>query len=217
MTRATLGFTIALGLLGCGTNRPDIPDDLKQSGGGSSGNYPASPYGGDKGDVIENFTFGAGWLDPAAAGYDTTALQSVSFSDFYNPDGSGDTKLLLLNTSAVWCGACKAEHGGSGSKPSLNEHQDSLGPKGLTIVSLLFQDAQSKPATNDHLVAWTQAYETRHPMALDPEYQMGRFGSAENAPLNIVVDTKTMTVLEKYIGDQASVMWPFIEAELDKR
>ena len=203
----------------CGTNRPDIPEDLKQpaGGAGTTGNYPAGPYGSEKGDTIENFTFASSWLDPAAANYDPGAFAPLSFADFHDPDGTKGNKLLLLNTSAVWCGACKAEHGGSQNKPSLNEHHDSLNPKGLTIVSLLFQDAKSDPAKTEHLVAWTQSYETRHPMGLDPEYQMGRFGSAENAPLNIIVETRTMTVIEKFIGDQAAVMWPFIESELAKR
>jgi hypothetical protein len=46
---------------------------------------------------------------------------------------------------------------------------------------------------------------------------MGRFGSAESAPLNIVIDARSMKVIEKFIGDQAVVMWPFIESELAKR
>ncbi|HMR74010.1 MAG TPA: hypothetical protein PKD61_02830 [Polyangiaceae bacterium] len=216
MSRLALVVAVAL-CAACGTNRPDIPDDLKQTAGGTTGSYPAGPYGGEKGDTIDNFSFSAGWLNPEASNYDPAAFAPIAFADFHDPDGSKGHKLLLLNTSAVWCGACKAEHGGSPSKPSLNEHQDSLGPKGLTIISLLFQDAKSDPATADHLVGWTQTYETRHPMALDPDYQMGQFGSAESAPLNIVVEARTMTVVEKFIGDQASVMWPFIESELAKR
>ncbi len=218
MTRSVALAALAVLVLGCGTNRPDIPEYLLQTGtGGGASGYPAGPYGSQKGDRVEDFSFPQGWLDPAAVGSDTSQFAPISFSDFYDPDGSKGIELMLINTAAVWCGACKAEHGGSGNVKSLSEHADALGPKGLRIISLLFQDAQGNPAKPEHLVAWTQSFETRFPMALDPDYQMGRYASAETAPLNMVVDARNMTVLEKFVGDQAAVIWPFIEAELEKR
>ena len=203
---------------GCGTNRPDIPKELLQPVGdaGASG-YPAGPYGSAEGATVENFLFTQGWMDPEAAGYDPAKLAPIQLSDFYDPDGTKGIEILLINTAAVWCSACKAEHGGSGSTKNLNDHFNELSPKGFRILSLLFQDAQSQPPTADHLVAWTTSFETHFPMALDPEFQMGRYASAETAPLNMVVDARTMKILKKYIGDKSAVIWPYIENELDKR
>ena len=44
------------------------------------------------GAVVENFTFGDGWMDPKADGYDPAKLRAISFSDFYNPSEPGGTK-----------------------------------------------------------------------------------------------------------------------------
>ena len=51
-------------------------------------------------------------------------------------------------------------------------------------------------------------------MVLDPESQ---FGSADTAPLNFVIDARTMTVLKVFVGDQAAAMWGFIDQELEAR
>ena len=51
-------------------------------------------------------------------------------------------------------------------------------------------------------------------MVLDPDYQLGGFASAETAPLNLVIDARTMKIEKKLLGDQATVLWPFIDASL---
>lgn len=211
-----------LGLLAlaCGTNRPDIPDELLNLDGGTGGgaaNYPAGPYGTEVGSVVADVTFFQGWTNPRAANYDPTALAPIAFSDFHDPDGE-TYEILLVNTSAIWCSACKIEHGGTGQSPSLNDHHAELSPKGFVILSTLFEDATKQPADVANLVTWTQTFETEFPMALDPEYQMGAFQPDKGlAPYNLVIDARTMTILNAYVGDQAAVMWPFIEAELDAR
>src|SRR3970040_345179 len=59
--------------------------------------YPAGPYGTKKGSVIDNFAF-LGWRAPRLADYDTSALETIRLSDFYNPDGAkAGVKLLVIN------------------------------------------------------------------------------------------------------------------------
>lgn len=211
------------GALGCGTNRPEIPEEyLQGTSGDGGGSYPAGPYCKNKdgcvaGATIEDFEFGQGWLDPAAAGYDIAQLAPIRLSDFHDPDGSKNVALLLLNTAAFWCGACQSEHGGTSTIPSLSERYDEYRPRGLEILSLVFQDAQSQPASEADLAAWAKKFETRFPLARDPEYQMGRYAASDTAPLNLLVDATTMVIVEKYLGDQAAVIWPRIDAELAKR
>jgi hypothetical protein len=33
----------------------------------------------------------------------------------------------------------------------------------------------------------------------------------------MVIDPRSMKILQKYVGDQGAVMWPYIEAELAER
>jgi len=210
---------LAVAALGCGTNRPDIPKELLEfdGSGGTSASYPtvgAPPY--VIGSVIPNQTY-QGWRDPKAANYDPAAFESISFGDYYDPAGANH-EILLINTSAIWCSACKIEHGGSGQSPSLNAHYAELSPKGLVILSLLFEDGQNNPAEANDLVNWTQTFETTFPMALDPEYQMKAFQPNKAlAPFNMIVDARTMTIIATYVGDQAAEIWPLIEQELETR
>jgi hypothetical protein len=221
--RTAFVLALVLGCVACGTNRPDIPPELLQNGsGGGTANYPAGPYAvnfkTDVGKPVDNLTFAKGWLDPVAANQDVAALVAIAFADFYDPDGTKGNELLLLNTAAIWCSACKAEHGGTGNVPSLAERYTEFSSRGLVIFSLLFEDAQNNPAQPSNLATWAQSFDTNFPFALDPEYQMLVFGSPKtNAPLNVVVDLRNMQLLAGWTGDHPELIWPFIEQELDKR
>ena len=203
----------------CGTNRPTIPDELlHDDSGAGGGNYPAGPYAKSEKDLglpVKDLTFARGWTDPKGQGYDTKELAPISIHDFYDPDGTKGYSILILNTSAVWCGACKNEHGGTGSTPSLAERIDALGPKGLVILSALFQDAKYNPATESNLKTWAEQFETNFPFVLDPEYQLGStYGVPANvAPLNLMVDARTMKLLAGTTGD--TLDWTAVEAKLD--
>jgi hypothetical protein len=219
----SLAVLLSLWLAGCGTNRPTIPEELLtlDGSGGTIAGYPEGPYANAKdgllGGVVENKTFYEGWLNPSAAGYDPAALGRISFGDFYDPTGE-TYELLMVNTAAIWCEACKIEHGGSANRPSLNAHYRTLSPKGLVILSLLFEDSERNPAEPNDIVNWTKTFKTEFPMALDPEYQMASYQPDKTrAPFNMVIDTRTMKIVATYVGDQAALMWPFIEQELDAR
>ena len=122
-----------------------------------------------------------------------------------------------MNTAAFWCGACKNEHQGTATNPSLNEHYGELHPRGFALLSLVFQDAASQPATVDDLVKWAVTLEETIPLARDDSYQMGRYAASSNAPLNLIIDTRTMKILTGFLGDQSAVIWPYIEKQLQDR
>jgi len=209
--KRSVGLALCLGLAACGTNRPEIPPELLTPSGCQAASYPSDPYGGEPGDVVKNLCF-QGFRSPDAsqAAARANSLDSVSFADYHDPTGQ-KYELLLINSAAIWCSACQSEH------QSLPEHQAELGPQGLVVLSALFQDAERHPAVTDDLVVWVETFEPNFPMVLDPDYQLGIFASAETAPLNLVVDARTMRIVEKFIGDQSTVLWPFIENELSTR
>lgn len=201
---------LALALAACGSNKPELPPDLPAPERCVRVGYPEGPFGTEPGDTTENVCF-EGWLAPQRVQHVTATLEPVALADFHDPDGSRGVRLLLVNTAALWCSACRIEH------ETLPEHAARLGPKGLVIVSALFQGVDGAPATFEDLTLWVETYETNFPMVLDPDYSFGRYASAETAPLNLVIDPKTMRILKKYIGDQSTVMWQFIEGELARR
>jgi hypothetical protein len=211
MMRLAFSLAGAALLAGCGTNRPEIPPELLQTGGCETGDYPAGPYGSEPGTVAQNFCFeGVRAPNPGRADEQVANLEEVSFGNFYDPAGSR-YELILVNSAAIWCSACQVEH------QTLPEHASELGDEGLVILSALFQDAKRNPATADDLLAWIETFEPNFPMVLDPDYQLGAYASAETAPLNLVIDARNMQILQKFIGDQASVLWPYLEDELAQR
>jgi hypothetical protein len=203
---ASIAFAAALSAA-CGTNAPELPPGFDAPASCVAVGYPDAPYGTEPGSVVSNACF-EGWRSPAAAAARNAALEPISLADFFDRDGTGKVRILLINTAAVWCSACRVEH------EDLPAYAARLGPQGLAIVSALFQDQARNPAEPSDLSAWAETFGTNFPMVIDPDYELGRYASAETAPLNLVVDARTMVILRKYIGDQAAVMWPFIEGRL---
>jgi hypothetical protein len=211
--RGALGSS-ALALLltlGCGTNAPSVPDDLQiQSSGCGAPDYPTDGLGTEVGDVPRNFCF-PGYRAPDRFPASDRNQETIAFSDYYDPVGSKGVKLLLVNTAAIWCSACIGEH------QSLPEHNTELAPRGLVILSTLFQDAKRDAATIDDLGRWIDSFHTNFPMFTDPEAELARYSPPTSAPLNMLVDPRNMKILRKYVGDQGDAMWPYVEAELAAR
>jgi hypothetical protein len=197
----------ALGLGGCGSNKPELPPDLSAPASCVAPAYPAGPYGSEPGALLKNACF-SGFSAPESTALREDALEPLALSDFYDPDGEGSVRVLLLNTAALWCAACQIEH------RTLPDRYRELSPRGLALMTAVFQDERYEPADLSDLTAWVDTFQTNFPIVLDPGYSFGRYASAETAPLNLVVDPKTMTILEKFVGDQPAVMWPYIEALL---
>jgi len=194
-------------LYACGSNTPKIPPELLASSGCNSLEYPAGPFGTEEGDTLADACF-RGFENPAKSSRSESALETIAFADYYDPSGSKGVRLILVNTAAVWCSACRSEH------EDLPQKNQEYGPRGLRILSTLFQDARRDPATFRDLSAWVDTFSSDYAMVLDPDYQLGSFASAETAPLNLVVDARTMKIEKKLLGDQATVLWPFIDASL---
>ena len=207
ITRPLLSLGWCCLLAACGSNTPKIPPELLESGGCNSPEYPSGPFGTEEGQTLADACF-QGFRNPSQVSHTQSSLQTIAFADYYDPSGSKGYQLILINTAAVWCSACRSEHEG------LSQKNREYGPRGLRILSTLFQDARRDPASLRDLGSWVETFSSDYAMVLDPDYQLGGFASAETAPLNLVVDARTMKIEKKLLGDQASVLWPFIDASL---
>lgn len=200
---STSGLVAALFAFGCGSGKPEIPDELLAVDSASGGNYPRGPYGQEIGDTLGDLSF-HGYRSP-----DTNReLEEIRFSDFYDPYGDKGLRLLLINTAAAWCQPCQIEH------DDLPDRVREFEGRGLAVLSLLFQDQNGDPADLRALETWATLFDTNFPMALDPSYQMGLYGPAETPPLNLIVDASDMTLIATFIGNQEGPMWDFIERTL---
>jgi len=211
--RRALAFLLGLPLAACGTNRPEIPPELLANPAASTGcateSYPAGPYGDDMGSIAADRCF-RGWRAPRTTAHTEDTLENVALGNYYDPKGA-KTEILLVNTAAVWCAVCKSE------QQTLPEHYTALAPHGLAIVSALFQNGAGDPAALSDLKTWVETFDVPFPMVLDPDYQLGDYASADTAPLNLVIDARTMGILRVFIGNQSKDLWDFIEGELARR
>lgn len=159
--------------------------------------YPAGPYGTGVGATLENFSF-LGWRDPVASAYDVTKLEQVRLSEFYNPDGRSDVRVIWINASAVWCSVCRSELTDIKNKGVYA----SLTPRGLQMIETLFEDNDSGPATPLDLKRWGEApaHSIQFPLLLDPGFKLGAFFTSDATPLNMLVDARTMKVIETTMG-----------------
>lgn len=183
----------------------NAPDYQKQD-------YPAGPYGTGVRATIENFAF-LGWRDPVAANYDVTKLEQVRLSEYYNPDGRSNVKLIWINASAVWCSVCRAEMAdikNTGVKAAF-------GPRGLQLIETLFEDNKSGPARPIDLKNWgsSPAHAIDFPLLLDPGFKLGAFFTSDATPLNMLVDARTMKVLDATMGYSADY-WQRVDRLLAK-
>ncbi|MEP7051926.1 MAG: redoxin domain-containing protein [Pseudomonadota bacterium] len=208
LRRTGLGMCSAL-LVACGSNTPTIPAELLGQSSCDSADYAEGPYGTEEGDTVANLCF-KGFREPSKSSHDQSALQDIAFSDYYDPTGSKGLELILIDTSAVWCSACRTEHEGLAAK------NQQYAARGLRIVGTLFQDAKRDPASLKDLAAWVETFKSNFPMLLDPDYQLGAYAPADTAPLNLVVNARTMKIEKKLLGDQESILWPYIDDSLPK-
>jgi hypothetical protein len=174
--------------------------------------YPAGPYGTGVRATLENFAF-LGWHDPVAANYDQNKLEQVHLAEYYNPDGRSDVKLIWINASAVWCSVCRAEM----TDIKDNGVHASFGPRGVQMIVTLFEDNKSGPAKPMDLHNWGSlpAHAIDFPLLLDPGFKLGAFFTSDATPLNMLVDAKTMKVLDATMGYSADY-WQRVDKLLAK-
>lgn len=174
--------------------------------------YPAGPYGTGVQATLEDFAF-LGWRDPVASNYDVSKLEQVRLSEFYNPDGRSDVKLIWINASAVWCSVCRAEM----ADIKNNGVHAEFAPKGLQLIETLFEDNSSGPARPSDLHNWGSlpAHSIDFPLLLDPGFKLGAFFTSDATPLNMLVDARTMKVLDATMG-YSSDYWQRVDRLLAK-
>lgn len=163
--------------------------------------YPCGPYGYLPGDVIPNFTF-VGREDSDGDGKVTPAdpVKVFHLSDYY---GRPDLKVLVLLTSAEWCGPCNLEQG------SLITEWAELRAKKTpaTFLEVLTESDGGDPAdigTVDRWIGkeWTDMSDKKSPksgltigfpVAADPTDQSSQLGVFA-IPASVYITTSDMTI-----------------------
>lgn len=217
-------YALCVALLSTGCNEVDTggrPDEDVQVDGTtttSSGGevaYPPGPYGVATGQVITDYRF-EGFPSPASP----RDLVPMSLGEFYNPTGDGvfldgsaltvgapKPRALGIVVGAVWCAPCQQE-----ARSVLPEKNEILAPLGGQIFFVLADGTQpGVPATEQDLERWTQTFDTDFPAVLDTEYALGAVIKTDAYPANILIDTRTMAIVEVVSGVPPESYWTRFE------
>jgi hypothetical protein len=106
--------------------------------------------------------------------------------------------------AALWCGPCQQE---ATDLPGFIS--GTWGKDGVTVVSLVVQDLQQKPADTSHALTWRNQFKLGSLMwvAADPAWIFSHSGT-NGLPMNVLVDPRTMKItkiLEGYGGQDPAV------------
>jgi len=223
---SSLVFGLALCAAGCGgddstgeggdnggptvVEAPPFPEGTGQAAPAEKA-YPPGPYGISVGSIIQPFTF----IGYAAPMVNASGYQAINLAEFYNPTGtevyaegslfpvgSPKPKALLMGVAAVWCGPCNQE-----ADDVLPGKYAEYKPMGGEFFMFLGQDLYGGPATGKNLYNWTQKYDVEFPMGVDPTNKLGPLFEADAFPMNMIVDTRTMTIVEVVAGVPNGTFW----------
>ena len=213
-----------LALAGCGseplespvagedTAIPSVPADAVDGTFRPVAAYPAGPYGSERGSIIADHAF-LGWRDPVRSGFDETRLGEVRFSDFYGSRGGG-AELIVVNAAAVWCQVCRLEVATIDREGLAQAYRE----RNVVLLGTLFEDASGAPAKPADLALWGNRlnFTVDFPLVLDPGLKLGPYFAESVTPMNLVIDGRTMEILEVFMGYSES-LWSYVDTELTRR
>lgn len=180
-----LGGCIALAACSSYRTEGEIPGCVEVEAGVD---YPPCPYGTTVGDVVANATF-EGFASHDRVG---EGLQTISFADFYDPDGNGPS-LLFVNAGAVWCAPCKEE---ARELPHIWER---LHDK-VAFLAVVYEGKPNVTATEKELASWVKSFKTPFFTAIDPDGQILAYFDKSSPPYSMVIDTRTMRIVGQVVG-----------------
>ena len=180
-----------------------LPGVVLENAECQSSSYVAGPYGAVQGSTLINHCFQSSEGD------------FFSLADIYNDENAS---LLLITTSAGWCSACIEE------QPYLQQWFTDHAKDGLRILVTLFEDENLVPADVDYASNWKSRFSLTFPVVADPAVafevlennrtQMGWYYNTSMAPMQMLVNTKTMQILSLDVGATTDTLYQKILGNL---
>lgn len=197
-------LTCVLAVAACSSDGPpDLPDpDLPGRAANPDGvPYPSDSIGGlersstQPGQRIPNMTFQA-YVDGDRA----RGLQTISLADYYDPEQKRH-KVLDIQISQTWCSICSVE------TEATMQVLDRLHEEGAVVLQVMTSGpvASKGPALED-VDGWVDRHRMGYTLAVDVRGRRMSGVGVSTVPWDILVDTRTMEILDSSAGAPADVL-----------
>ena len=120
-------------------------------------------------------------------------------------------KVILFTTSAGWCAACIEE------QPKLQALHREYHERGLTILVVLFEYQDYRPADARLAMQWQRRYMLDYTVVADPPFVSRPYypnGDASATPLVLLIDVSSMEILDVSTGFNEDIVRSIIEKTL---
>ncbi|MEK6609043.1 MAG: hypothetical protein AABZ30_15400 [Myxococcota bacterium] len=121
------------------------------------------------------------------------APRTLRLSDAFACNRPG-TRILMINAAAGWCDPCQRE---SAALPAFAAE---YGPRGVAIMTAIFQDQAGDPADQEFVHLWAETFSLSTPVLIDSKFLTERFIDVSAMPVNIFVDAETAEILTTATG-----------------
>lgn len=198
----------------------------------SAADYPPGPYGTSRGSIVARYQF-TGFKNALTQ---NGSMQNIELADFYNPHSDDSSyvpadplqdgrrfpvgslygsnapkpRALSISISSIWCGACKRE--AKMVLPVKHLLYKPLG--GEFLVQLNDGAAPGHAAVQQDLLGWTSQFQVDFPATIDPHRQLDALFVISAYPTNIILDTRSMKIVEVVAGIPDDVYWTIFEKTL---
>ena len=134
---------------------------------------------------------------------DASTTESVTLADYYDPDGSLGSSIIVILENGMWCPPSNTEADFFSGADYTSENTGSaswareLAPLGVVVIETLFQGPQfGVAATLDDLRTWVTRHNNDYTTVLDGELSLGALWQKAEFPVQIVLDARSMEILE---------------------
>jgi thiol-disulfide isomerase/thioredoxin len=124
---------------------------------------------------------------------DTTEPRTLRLSDYFAENRPG-TRIIMINAAAGWCVPCMRE---AAAMPALADEYE---PRGVVILTAVFQDQNGDPADAEFVRAWVDSFELSVPALIDTDFQTSAYFDVNTMPANMFVDAETREILQIATG-----------------
>lgn len=121
------------------------------------------------------------------------APRTIRLSDYYAENRPG-TRIIMINAAAGWCVPCMRE------AAAMSEFAAAYEPRGVAVLTAVFQDQNGDPADAAFVRAWVESFELTVPALIDSTFQMSAYFDVNTMPANMFVDAETLEILQIATG-----------------